>query len=103
MPFGLIPHALGFAKNFIPSSAFGVGYTGGAYAGYGIFNTLDPLNIHGKPYKQPVSIEYKMPYGSYGRRRYNRSRYSRYSGRTRYSRYRKRRYYTRSYRRRSYY
>jgi hypothetical protein len=81
------------AKSFIPSTLFGVGYTGGAYLGYGTFNTVDPLKIHKgkKPYTANNQLSF-MPYGSYGRRRY--SRYSRYT------RYRRRRPY---YSRRSYY
>ena len=95
-----------FGSTFLRSpilqgGSFGVGYTGGAYAGYGVSNTWDPLGIHKPKYRQSRS-NLGLPYGSYGRRRY--SRYpSRYSGYTRYSRrsyYRRRRPY---YRRRSYY
>ena len=90
-----------FKSPIIQGGAFGVGYTGGAYAGYGLSNTWDPLGIHKPKYRQSKS-NLGLPYGSYGRRRY--SRYpSRYSGYTRYSRrsyYRRRRPY---YRRRSYY
>ena len=83
----------------IQGGQFGVGYTGGAYIGYGGSNTWDPLGIH-KPKYNPVKSKLGMPYGygSYGRRRYRR-----YSGYTRYGRssyYRRRRPY---YRRRSYY
>ena len=85
----------------IQGGTFGVGYTGGAYAGYGVSNTWDPLRLH-QTYKHPQSRQFKMPYGSYGRRRYSRySGRSRYSGYTRYRRYR--RYRRRSYYRRSYY
>ena len=85
----------GVARTFLRSpiiqgGQFGVGYTSGAYGGYGVTNTFDPLGIH-------------KPNGSYGRRRYSRygrSRYSGYSGYTRYTRYRRRRP---MYRRRSYY
>ena len=91
----------GFASRFarmplIQGGQFGVGYTGGAYLGYGGTNTVDPLGVH-QTYKHPQSRQFKMPYGSYGRRRYSRySGRSRYSGYTRYRRYRR-------YRRRSYY
>ena len=83
---------------FVQSGQFGIGYTGGAYLGYGASNTWDPLGIH-KPKYRPSKQSLGLPYGrSYGRRRY-----SRYSGYTRYGRssyYRRRRPY---YRRRSYY
>jgi len=86
---------------FVQSGQFGLGYTGSAYLGYGISNTLDPFGLH-KPKYRSTKQSLGLPYGSYGRRRY--SRYpSRYSGYTRYSRrsyYRRRRPY---YRRRSYY
>ena len=94
----------GVAKTFLRSpivqgGQFGVGYTSGAYGGYGVTNTADPLGIHTPKYS-PKSTNL-VPYGSYGRRRYSRygsSRYSRYSGYKRYSRYRRRRpYYRRSY------
>ncbi|HHZ97246.1 MAG TPA: hypothetical protein EYN67_17255 [Flavobacteriales bacterium] len=91
-----------FSNPLIQGGNFGVGYTGGAYLGYGASNTWDPFSLHNKgSYSRPQSLNYKMPYGSYGRRRYSRygsSRYSRYSGYRRYSRYRRRRpYYRRSY------
>jgi len=94
---GMLATRLGFAgaqtfkhaflkSPLIQGGQFGVGYTGGAYLGYGTTNTGDPFGLG-------------LPYGrSYGRRRY-----SRYSGYTRYGRssyYRRRRPY---YRRRSYY
>jgi len=89
-----------FSNPLIQGGNFGVGYTGGAYLGYGASNTWDPFSLH-QTYKHPKSRQFKMPYGSYGRRRYFRygsSRYSRYSGYKRYSRYRRRRpYYRRSY------
>ena len=87
------------AKHFLTSpiiqgGQFGIGYTSGAYGGYGISNTFDPLGIHNPKYK-PVRESLGMPYGSYGygrryRRRY-RSRYSRYGRRSRYG-YRRRSY-----------
>ena len=93
--------AQGLKSPIIQGGTFGVGYTGGAYAGYGVSNTWDPLGLH-KPKYSTSKGNLGLPYGSYGRRRY--SRYpSRYSGYTRYSRrsyYRRRRPY---YRRRSYY
>ena len=92
MPLGFaIPGALSIAKAFLPSTAFGIGYTGGAYGGYGIFNTWDPLGIHNKKNK-PQQV--RMAYGMYGYGRYRR----------RYSRFRRRRYYRRysRYRRRYY-
>ena len=95
VPIGIGGTLVNFAKNFIPSSAFGVGYTGGAYLGYGTFNTVDPLRIHGgkKPYTSNTQLDLGMPYGNYGyRRRYRRryrSRYSHYARRSRYG-YRRR-------------
>ena len=93
---------LSFGKGFVPSGQFGIGYTGGAYAGYGITNTIDPFNIH-KPkykyYKQNIRMAYGMSgYGSYRRRNYGQRRYRRYGRYSRFSRYRRRRpYYRRSY------
>ena len=90
-------HAL-FRSPLIQGGQFGVGYTGGAYLGYGTTNTGDPFGLHKPKYrhnKQSLGLPYS---NSYGRRRY-----SRYSGYTRYGRssyYRRRRPY---YRRRSYY
>ena len=86
-------------KEFIPSTLFGVGYTTGAYGGYGVTNTWDPLNIHKKSYKRGRRVQFRMPYGSYYRRsRYHR-RYPSYGSRYGRSKYGYRR---RSYRR-SYY
>ena len=79
--------AAGFKSPLIQGGGFGVGYTSGAYGGYGVTNTWDPLGIHKKSYKpgrkQSLGI---MPYG-----------YRRYYGRRRY--YRRRRPYYRRYRR----
>jgi len=81
----------------IQGGGFGIGYTSGAYGGYGVTNTIDPLGIHKPKYSQKRS-QLGLPYGNYGyggmrrRRRYGYSRYSRYG-------YRRRPYY----RRRSYY
>ena len=83
----------------IQGGSFGVGYTGGAYAGYGLSNTWDPLRLH-QTYKHPQARQFRMPYGSYGygRRRYRRryGSYGRYGRRSRYG-YRRRSYYRRSY------
>ena len=84
----------------IQGLAMGLGYTTGAYQGYGGWNTVDPWGIHKKKgYKgQQIKLSgmaYGMSgYGSY-RRRYTRfRRYRRYG---RYSRYRRRSYYRRRY------
>ena len=81
------------AKGFFPSGQFGIGYTGGAYAGYGITNTWDPFQIHKPKYKYYTQrLDFKMPYGRYGYRRYR--RYGRYRRFRRYRRYGyRRRYY----------
>ena len=80
----------------------GLGYTTGAYTGYGFWNnkSIDPFGVHSKgntnkPTKLSLSgMAYGMSgYGSY-RRRYRYSRYRRYG---RYSRYRRRSYYRRRY------
>ena len=79
----------------------GLGYTTGAYTGYGFWNnkSIDPFGVHksniNKPTKLSLSgMAYGMSgYGSY-RRRYRYSRYRRYG---RYSRYRRRSYYRRRY------
>ena len=100
--FSGVAHRL-FGSPIIQGGSFGVGYTGGAYLGYGASNTWDSFSLHNKSsYRRPQQLNLGMAYGSYGRRRYSRYR-SRYSGYTRYSRrsyYRRRRPY---YRRRSYY
>jgi len=84
------------ARGFFPSGQFGIGYTGGAYLGYGATNTWDPFNIHRPKYKyskQNLGMTYGYGYGRY-RRRYSRFRRRRYSRYSRYSRYRRyRRYY----------
>ena len=89
----------GFGKKavsgFIPSSKFGVGYTGGAYLGYGVSNTVDPFGINRPKYKRPVKQSLKMPYGRYGYSRFRRYRRFRRYGR-RYG-YRRRSYYRRRY------
>ena len=86
----------GYAANYIGGALMGLGYTSGAYTGYGISNTVDPLAIHSKKFKssQFQQISLGMPYGgySYRRRRYG----SRYRYRSRYG-YRRRSYYRRRY------
>ena len=79
----------------------GLGYTSGAYAGYGISNTWDPFNLHKKGFNSPTIIPKEMPYGSYGG--YGRRRYRRRYGYSRYTRYRSRYGYRRRSYRRSYY
>lgn len=93
MPAGII-------SGLLSGVAMGLGYTTGAYQGYGGWNTADPWGIHnkGKRFKgQSIKLSgmaYGMSgYGSY-RRRYRYSRYRRYR---RYSRYRRRSYYRRRY------
>ena len=93
----------GYAANYLGGALMGLGYTSGAYTGYGVSNTVDPLSIHSKSFKssQFQQISLGMPYGNYGysRRRYRRryrSRYTRYGRRSRYG-YRRRFYYRRYY------
>ena len=79
------------AKHFLTSpiiqgGQFGVGYTGGAYTGYGVSNTFDPLGVHKPKYKYSTS-KLGLAYGYYGRR------YGRYRRFRRYRGYRSRRYY----------
>lgn len=73
---------------FVQSGQFGIGYTGGAYLGYGATNTWDPFSLHKKRYKQGKHVKFRMPYGRYGR---SYGRYRRYRG------YRRRSYYRRRY------
>ena len=89
----------GYAANYLGGALMGLGYTSGAYTGYGISNTVDPLSIHSKSFKssQFQQISLGMPYGNYGyRRRYRRRYRSRYGRRSRYG-YRRRSYYRRYY------
>ena len=99
---GVAPYAAHGGTGFISQSAghflrspiiqggqFGVGYTGGAYSGYGISNTWDPLGVHKPKYKYSRSKS-GLAYGYYGRRY---GRFRRYWG------FRRRPYYRRSYRR----
>ena len=84
---------------YLGGAMMGLGYTSGAYTGYGVSNTVDPIGIHrSKSYKgNRISLD-RMAYGMSGygsyRRRYRYSRYRRYG---RYSRYRRRSYYRRRY------
>jgi hypothetical protein len=95
MPAGIIP-------GLLSGVAMGLGYTTGAYAGYGGWNTADPWGIHNKKRYKHQSIKlsgmaYGMSgYGSY-RRRYRYSRFRRYRRYSRFSRYRRRSYYRRRY------
>ena len=90
----------GFGKQaihgVIPASKHGIGYTGGAYLGYGVSNTVDPFGINKPKYKQATVQSLKMPFMSrYGYRRYR--RYRRFSKYRRYRRYGRRSYYRRRY------
>ena len=83
------------SQPILAGGQFGLGYTGGAYAGYGLTNTVDPLRIH-QSYKRPQSLNTrKLAYGY--------RRWSPYSRRRRYHRYRSRYGRRRSYYRRRYY
>ena len=95
---GGLMYYLGKAGGFVGGAQMGLGYTSGAYAGYGISNTWDPFNLHKKGFNSPAIIPQSMPYGSYGygRKRYRRRYgYSRYGSRSRYG-YRRRSYRYRS-------
>jgi len=81
------------AKGFFPSGQFGIGYTGGAYAGYGVTNTWDPFGLHRPKYKY-YTQKLGLAYSRYYPRRY--SRYGRFYRRRRY-RYQGRRSYYRRY------
>jgi hypothetical protein len=73
----------------IQGGQFGIGYTGGAYGGYGATNTWDPFGIHKPKYKY-YQQKLRLPYGYYGRRY---TRFRRYRGyRRRYPYYRRYRY-----------
>ena len=75
----------------IQGGGFGLGYTGGAYGGYGISNTADPLGVHKPKYKRHSS-KLGLPGYGYGYRyrgyRYRRGRY-RYRRRPAYRTYRR--------------
>ena len=86
----------GIAKTFLRSpliqgGQFGVGYTGGAYLGYGGTNTADPFGIH-KPKYSSKQQSLGLPGYGYGYRyrgyRYRRGRY-RYRRRPAYRTYRR--------------
>ena len=75
----------------------GLGYTTGAYTGYGFWNnpSVDPFQVHkGKSYKGQRMQLSEMAYGMSGYGRYRR-RYSRFRRYRRYRRYPRfyRRYY----------
>lgn len=89
------PNTSRWYEGFIPSGKFGAGYTGGAYLGYGVTNTVDPFGLHKPKYKYPSKQSLKMPFMSY-RRNYGRFRRYRRYGR-RYGGYRRRSYYRRRY------
>jgi len=78
--------ASGLKSPLFQGGGFGLGYTGGAYGGYGVSNTWDPLGVHRPKYKQASQTLGIMPYGRryYGRRSY----YSRYGRRYRRRRFR---------------
>ena len=96
----------GLAAAGLGGLLMGVGYTSGAYAGYGFWNnkSIDPFGVHqGKYYKpqrsQLIGMAYGMSgYGRYRRRNTGYRRYRRYGRYSRFSRYRRRRpYYRRRY------
>jgi hypothetical protein len=87
---------------YVGGAMMGLGYTSGAYTGYGVSNTVDPIGIHrSKSYKGNHIKLIRMAYGmsGYGRYRRRNTGYRRYRRYGRYSRfYRRRRpYYRRSY------
>jgi hypothetical protein len=90
--------AQGLRSPLFQGGGFGVGYTAGAYGGYGATNTWDPFGLHKPKYKH-YQQNIRLPYGSYGRRYGGYTR--RYSRFRRYRGYRRRSY--RNYYRRSYY
>lgn len=85
-----------FRSPIIQGGSFGVGYTGGAYTGYGVTNTADPFGIH-KPKYSSKKQSLGLPYGNYNGYRSRRYR-SRYGRRYRsWYGYRRRSYYRRRY------
>ena len=81
---------------FVGGAMMGLGYTSGAYTGYGVSNTVDPIGIHrNKSYKGNKIHLDRMAYGMSGYGYYRNRRYSRFR---RYRRYRRRSYF-RHYRR----
>ncbi len=92
------------AQDGLGGLVMGLGYTTGAYSGFGGWNTADPIGIHNQKtyYNRPQHIQIGMAYGmsgygSYRRRNTGYRRYRRYRRYTRYSRYRRRSYYRRRY------
>ena len=53
---GGLMYYLGKAGGFLGGAQMGLGYTSGAYAGYGISNTWDPFNLHKKGFNSPAII-----------------------------------------------
>ena len=94
---GLSPGKAKLLTDAVGGIAMGLGYTTGAYTGYGAWNTSDPFGLHQakKTYSRPQYASIGMAYGMSGygryRRRYRYSRYRRYRRRSYY--YRRRRYY----------
>lgn len=91
--------AAGTLRSNIPQYAggamMGLGYTSGAYTGYGVSNTVDPIGIHrNKSYKGNKILLNRMAYGMSG---YSSYRYRRYARFRRYRRFRRRSYYRRRY------
>ena len=85
----------GLRSPLFQGGGFGVGYTGGAYTGYGITNTSDVFGIHKPKYKR-TQQSLGLPYGCYSYGRRYGSRYPRRRYRARYG-YRRRSYYRRRY------
>jgi hypothetical protein len=84
-----------YRQPLIQGGQFGVGYTAGAYGGYGATNTWDPFGLHKPKYKH-YQQKLRLPYGYYGRRT---GRFRRYRGfrRRSYRSYNPYRRYRRSY------
>ena len=66
-----LPAFASYIGNYLGGALMGLGYTSGAYTGYGVSNTVDPIGIHrNKTYKgnriQLNGMAYGMSgYGSY--------------------------------------
>ena len=86
---------LAFKSNlpqYIGGAMMGLGYTSGAYTGYGVSNTVDPIGIHrSKSYKGNHIKLNGMAYGmsGYGRYRRRYTSFRRYKRYGRYSRFRR--------------
>lgn len=84
----------------------GLGYTTGAYSGYGLWNhpKVDPFGVHSGKGKSNKGLNITLSGMAYGMSGYGNYRYRRYSRFRRYRRYRRfSRYRRRSYYRRRYY